>query len=78
MPRTTPSPSPAGALQSTLTSGENAQDLGKLFKMDKVQTACAYTTLHIIPLAQPGTFAVQNTSGNHTYVVTPTSLSRTP
>ncbi|WP_407543065.1 hypothetical protein Q0M94_23855 (plasmid) [Deinococcus radiomollis] len=46
--------------------------------MDKVQTACAYTTLHIIPLAQPSTFVVQNTSGNHTYIVTPTSLSHTP
>ena len=34
--------------------------------------------LRIIPLAQPSTFAVQNTSGKYTYIVTPTSLTPTP
>ncbi|WP_407543104.1 hypothetical protein Q0M94_24085 (plasmid) [Deinococcus radiomollis] len=68
----------ARALQSALTRGENGQDLRTLLKLDEVQTACAAPTLHIIPLAQPGTFAVQNTSGTHTYVVTPSSVTRTP
>ena len=68
----------AGALQSALATGENGQDLKALLKLDDIHTACAYPTLHIIPLAQPATFTVQNTSGTHTYVVTPTSVSRTP
>ena len=68
----------AGALQSALASGDYGQTLGALLKLDEVHTACAAPTLHIIPLAQPATFAVQNTSGTHTYIVTPTSLSRTP
>lgn len=68
----------AGALQSALARGEYGQDLGTLLKLDDVHTACADKALHIIPLAQPGTFAVQNTSGTHTYVVTPTSISRAP
>lgn len=68
----------ARALQSALATGEYGQDLKALLKLDDVQTACAAPTLHIIPLAQPGTFVVQNTSGTHTYVVTPTSVTRTP
>ena len=68
----------ARALQSALAQGEYGQDLRMLLKLDDVHTACATPTLHIIPLAQPGTFAVQNTTGTHTYVVTPTSVSRAP
>ena len=68
----------ARALQSALAQGEYGQDLRMLLKLDDVHTACATPTLHIIPLARPATFAVQNTSSNHTYVVTPTSVTRTP
>ena len=68
----------ARALLPALQSGEDAQNLGTLLKLDEVRAACAAPTLRIIPLAQPSTYAVQNTSGKHTYIVTPTSLTRTP
>jgi hypothetical protein len=68
----------AGALQSELAAGEVPQDLQALLRRQEVHTACADPALHIIPLPQPSTYAVQNTNGKHTYVITPTSLTRTP
>jgi type II secretory pathway pseudopilin PulG len=68
----------AGALHSELAAGESAQDLQALLKRPEVHTACADPALHIIPLTQPSTYAVQNSNGKHTYVVTPTSITRTP
>jgi hypothetical protein len=68
----------AGALQSELAAGESAQNLTALLTQPGIHTACADPALHIIPLAQPSTYAVQNSNAKHTYVVTPTSLTRTP
>jgi hypothetical protein len=68
----------AGALQAALATTETTQDLKALLQQEGVHAACAYPALHIIPLPQPSTYAVQNISGKHTYIVTPTSLTRTP
>ena len=76
--RDTVAQSCAGALQSALATGEDPKDLRALLKQEGIHAACPYQTLRIIPLAQPSTFAVQNTKGRHTYVVTATSLTRTP
>lgn len=68
----------AGALQTALATGEDAHTFTALLTEQEVHAACKYPTLHVIPLARPSTYAVQNTLGNHTYIVTPTSLTRTP
>ena len=76
--RDTVAQSCAEALQAALATGQIAHDLTTLLQQGEVHDACTYQTLRIIPLAQPSTFAVQNTNGRHTYVVTATSLTRTP
>lgn len=65
----------ASAIQATLMTEPTSQTL---MQQENVQAACDQPTLHVTPLQQPSTYAVQDSRGRRTFIVTPTSLSSTP
>ncbi len=68
----------ARAIQATLITEPVTPNFQAFMKQENVQAACGYPTLHVTPLQQPSTYAVQDSRGKRTFVVTPASVSSTP
>ena len=68
----------ASAIQAQLITEPTSPSFQALMKQKGIQAACGQPTLHVTPLQQPSTFAVQDSRGRRTFVVTPASVSGMP